>query len=129
PSSYATCKLDKGEYVELWYFTNAGLKEAKTKSTIEDDAMIMSTLPDGSMAWVAAVSSCNAKIVIEDQDLSFKDFCQACLQFIMAMETSGWLAECIKMIALFWHNLQIHEYWSETDPLSQKTLLVYQAEQ
>ncbi|KAG2750588.1 hypothetical protein P692DRAFT_201692175, partial [Suillus brevipes Sb2] len=28
PSSYATRKLDKGEYVELWYFTNAGLEEA-----------------------------------------------------------------------------------------------------
>ncbi|KAG2740973.1 hypothetical protein P692DRAFT_20752114 [Suillus brevipes Sb2] len=129
PSSYATRKLDKGEYVELWYFTNAGLEEAKTKSTIEDDAMIMSTLPDGSTAWVAAASSRNAKVVIEDRDLSFEDFCQACPRFITAMETAGWPAERIKMMALFWRNLQIHEYRSETDPVSQKTLLVYQAEQ
>ncbi|KAG2148239.1 uncharacterized protein EDB93DRAFT_1103891 [Suillus bovinus] len=78
PSLYAIQKLDKGEYVKLWYFTNTGLEEAKTKSTIEDDAMIMSTLPDRLTAWVMAASAHNAKAIIEEQNLSFEDFCQAC---------------------------------------------------
>ncbi|KAG2088740.1 uncharacterized protein F5147DRAFT_587506 [Suillus discolor] len=51
PCSYALCKLDKGEYLELWYFTNSGLDEVSTKKTVDDDAMILSSLPDGSTAW------------------------------------------------------------------------------
>ena len=33
------------------------------------------------------------------------------------------------MIAKFWGGLQIHEYRSSRDPLNQKALIVYQAEQ
>ena len=33
------------------------------------------------------------------------------------------------MLAKFWGNLQMHEYRFSRDPLDQKTLLVYQAEQ
>ncbi|KAG2118588.1 hypothetical protein DEU56DRAFT_708097, partial [Suillus clintonianus] len=86
PSAYATRKLDKGEYVELWYFTNDGLDDAQTKKTvIEDDAMVLSTLPDGSTAWVSAASSRNAASVVNDEDLNFEDFCQACPRFITAI--------------------------------------------
>ncbi|KAG2068725.1 hypothetical protein BDR04DRAFT_972887, partial [Suillus decipiens] len=41
PCSYALCKLDKGEYLELWYFTNDGLNEALVKKMVDDDAMIL----------------------------------------------------------------------------------------
>jgi hypothetical protein len=60
PCSYALRKLDKGEYVELWYFTNDRLDEANLKKTVDDDTMIMSTLVDGSTAWVSAASTRNA---------------------------------------------------------------------
>jgi hypothetical protein len=36
PSSYAIKKLDKGEYVELWYFTNSGLDDAHLETTIHE---------------------------------------------------------------------------------------------
>ncbi|KAG1737229.1 hypothetical protein EDB19DRAFT_1829656 [Suillus lakei] len=51
PSSFALHKLDKGEYIELWYFTNDGLDEASIKKTIDDNAMILLILADGSMVW------------------------------------------------------------------------------
>ncbi|KAJ8588645.1 hypothetical protein M405DRAFT_901876 [Rhizopogon salebrosus TDB-379] len=66
PSSYATRKLEKGEFVELWYFTNEGLGEAHSKKTIDDDAMIMSKLLDGSTAWVSAASMRNARSVVDE---------------------------------------------------------------
>ncbi|KAG1790870.1 uncharacterized protein HD556DRAFT_1241373 [Suillus plorans] len=87
PSAYTTRKLDKGKYVELWYFTNDGLDEALTKKAIVDnDAMVLSTLADGSTAWITAASVRNASSVINDEDLTFEDFCQACPRFITAIE-------------------------------------------
>jgi hypothetical protein len=60
PCSYAIRKLDKSRYVELWYFTNDGLNEAIIKKTVDDDAMMMLTLVDGSMVWVSVALTCSA---------------------------------------------------------------------
>jgi len=78
PCSYALRKLDKGEYMELWYFTNDRLDEANLKKTVDDNAMILSTLADGSTAWVSSASMRSAWAVINDENLPFKEFCQAC---------------------------------------------------
>ena len=48
---------------------------------------------------------------------------------IVAMEEADWPQERVAMLAKFWGNLQIHELRSSRDPLDQKTLIVYQAEQ
>ncbi|KAG2124369.1 hypothetical protein DEU56DRAFT_692862, partial [Suillus clintonianus] len=85
PSPYATRKLEKGEYVELWYFTNDGLDEALIKKTIEDDTMVLLTLQDSSTAWVSAASARNTTSVINNEDIAFEDFCQACPRFISAI--------------------------------------------
>lgn len=102
PSSYAIRKLDKGDFVELWYFTNASLDDAKLKSSIDEDAMVMVTLAGGEMAWVSAASMRNAGAVIDDRHLTFEDFCQACPRIIEAMQEASWPADCVKMMAMFW---------------------------
>ncbi|KAG1903426.1 uncharacterized protein F5891DRAFT_1185573 [Suillus fuscotomentosus] len=130
PSAYAIRKLDKGEYMELWYFTNNGLDEVHIKkTTIEEDVMVLSSLPDGSTAWVSSTSARNASSVINNKDLSFEDFCQACPRFIAAIEEANWPTDHIRMLAVFWKNLQVHKYCSLQDPIAQKTLLAYQVEQ
>lgn len=48
---------------------------------------------------------------------------------IVAMEEADWPHECVMMLAKFSGNLQVHELCSSRDPLDQKALLVYQAEQ
>jgi hypothetical protein len=112
PCSYALRKLDKGEYVELWYSTNDRLDEANLKKTVDDDAMIMSTLADGSMAWVSAASTRNARAVINDEDLPFEEFCQACPRMLTAMEQADWPEDRVRMMAKFWRNIQVHKYRS-----------------
>ena len=129
PSSYATRKLDKGEYVELWYFTNAGIDDSQAKTTIDEEAMVPSKLADGTTVWIPATTARNAHTVLEDQDLSYDDFCLACPRFVDAMEAASWPADRVKMMALFWRNLQLHDYASSRDPLARRTLLIYQAEQ
>ncbi|KAG1800929.1 uncharacterized protein HD556DRAFT_1534060 [Suillus plorans] len=129
PCSYALKKLDKGEYVELWYFTNDGLDEASIKKTIDDDTMILSTLADGSTAWVSSASTRSARSVVNDENLPFEEFCQACPCFLTAIEEAEWPEDRVRMMARFWMNIQVHKFRSLRDPIAQKTLLVYQAEQ
>jgi hypothetical protein len=129
PCAYAIKKLDKGEYVELWYFTNDGLDEVNRKETVDDDAMIMSTLADGSTAWVSAASTRNARAVINDENLPFEEFCQACPRMLTAMEEADWPEDRTRMMARFWRNIQVHKYRSMRNPVAQKALLAYQAEQ
>ncbi|KAG2066146.1 hypothetical protein BDR04DRAFT_1030762, partial [Suillus decipiens] len=106
-----------------------GLDEVSTKKTMDDDAMILSTLPDSSTAWVSSASTHSACLVINDKDIPFEEFCQACPRFLTAIEEADWPQDRIRMMALFWRNLQVHRYQSFQDPLAQKTLLVYQVEQ
>ena len=129
-SSYAIRKMEKGLYVELWYYTNAGLDEAfRNSNTVDDEAMTMIRLPNGSSSWVPAASSRTATNLTEDRNILWEDFCQAAPRMIVAMEEADWPQERISMLAKFWGNLQIHELRSSRDPLDQKTLIVYQAEQ
>ena len=129
-SNYAVRKMEKGLYVELWYYTNAGLDEAfRNSNTVDDEAMIMVRLPNGSTSWVPAASSRTSSGVIEDRYILWEDFCQAAPRMIIAMEEADWPQERVAMLAKFWGNLQIHELQSSRDPLDQKTLIVYQAEQ
>ncbi|KAG1770951.1 hypothetical protein EDD22DRAFT_842942 [Suillus occidentalis] len=117
PCSYALRKMDKGEYVELWYFTNDGLEEANRKKT------------DGSTAWVTAASSRDARAVLNDEDLPFEEFCQACPRMLTMMEETDWPEDRIRMMAKFWRNIQVHRFRSLRAAIGQKALLTYQAEQ
>jgi hypothetical protein len=75
--------------------------KASTKKTIDDDAMILSTLPDGSMTWISLALTWSACSVINDKNLPFKKFCQACPQFLAALEEADWPQDRIRMMTLF----------------------------
>ena len=128
-SNYAIRKMEKGLYVELWYYTNAGLDDAfRNSNTVDDEVMTMIRLPNGSSSWAPAAST-KAANPTEDRNILWEDFCQAAPRMIVAMEEADWPQERVAMLAKFWGNLQIHELRSTRDPLDQKTLIVYQAEQ
>ena len=129
-SNYAVRKMEKGLYVELWYYTNAGLDEAfRNSNTVDDEAMVMLRLPNGTTSWVPAASARSTSAVVDDKNILWEDFCQAAPRMIVAMEEADWPQERVAMLAKFWGSLQIHELRSSRDPLDQKTLIVYQAEQ
>ncbi|KAG6899577.1 hypothetical protein C0993_009017 [Termitomyces sp. T159_Od127] len=106
PSRYVTSKLQKGQHVELWYFTNAGLKHAKlNKATVDDDAMVAVAGKDGALDWILVAAVKNSKLVVADRTLTWEDFTMAV------------------------HRLQAHPYRSSLDPLDTKALLMYQDKQ
>ena len=114
-SNFAIKKMEKGLYVELWYYTNAGLDDAfRNSNTVDDEAMIMIRLPDGSSSWAPASSSRTTSNLTEDRNILWEDFCQAAPHMIVAMEEADWPPERVAMLAKFWGNLQIHELRSFT---------------
>ena len=90
-ADYAIRKMEKGLYVELWYYTNAGLDKAfRNSNTVDNEAMTMLRLPNGSTSWVLAAAAKTSLNVIEDKNILWEDFCQAAPCMIVAMEEADW---------------------------------------
>ncbi|KAG6873492.1 hypothetical protein C0993_001405, partial [Termitomyces sp. T159_Od127] len=125
PSRFATSKLQKGQYVELWYFTNAGLRHARmTDATLDEDAMVAVAGRDGKVDLVPAAAARESKNAVPDRLLTWDDFTVAVRRILFAMETAAWTEQRIKMLANFWGRLQAHPYRSSSDPLDTEALLL-----
>ena len=105
--------MDKGDYVPLWYFTNAGLDDAsKAFNIIKEDALLLIKAGDGLMSLVPTLSSKESRNVVEDSNLSWDDFCIAAPHMILAMSQSEWPPDRIAMMMEFWSNLNMHPFRS-----------------
>jgi hypothetical protein len=126
----ATRRMDKGDCVPLWYYTNKGLENALvTYNSVDNDALTLLRRPDGSTSLIPASSTKESKGVIEDRDIEWEDFCIAAPRMIEAMGRANWPPKRIQMMSNFWANLQEHPFRSSGAPFEQKSLLVYQADQ
>ncbi|KAH9941521.1 hypothetical protein B0H21DRAFT_658035, partial [Amylocystis lapponica] len=86
PAGYATRKMDKGLYVELHYYTDRGLDEARATVGIADsEAMAMRQNEDGTTSWIPAGSARDAKTIVEDKDLRWEQLLEAIPRAIVAM--------------------------------------------
>lgn len=130
PSPFATRKIAKGLYCELWYFTNDGLLHARKESrSVDDESMSLAARPDGSYSWIPTAASRDSSSVKDDRHLSWEEFSIAVPRIITAMEAASWPEDRVGMFVTFWGSLQTHEYRSSMDPLDQRALLLYQDEQ
>lgn len=129
-SDFALRKIDKGHYVELYYWTNIGIQEAhSTYRTRDDEGMVPTTSSDGSTVWVTAAGAKPSSAVIADRNLSTVEFAQAVPRIVSALEEYDWPVQRITMLARFWGAVMLHRYWNSIDPLAQRAILIYQEEQ
>ncbi|KAG1842898.1 hypothetical protein F4604DRAFT_1544066, partial [Suillus subluteus] len=85
-SDFALRKLDKAQYVELYYWTNKGLADAKQNSrTMDDDGMVPTRTTDGFTTWTPASAAKPASGVIADHLLDPLDFSIAIPRFITSL--------------------------------------------
>ncbi|TFY67376.1 hypothetical protein EVJ58_g1654 [Rhodofomes roseus] len=128
---YASRRLEKGQYVEMYYYTNRGLNAAEAAVTqVDDDALAMKTNSDGSTSWVPAASLRSDKAVIPDKELSWEQFREAVPRLLGAMEQAKWDAARVSMLAHFFGKLQNHPFRQHSrNPLDIRALLTYQGEQ
>ncbi|KAG2130731.1 hypothetical protein DEU56DRAFT_740482 [Suillus clintonianus] len=129
-SDFALRKLDKAQFVELYYWTNKGLADARVNfRTADDDSMVPTAAVDGTTTWTAASAARPAAGVIPDHLLAPLDFSRAVPRFIASLEDRGWTNQRIIMLANFFGALMLHRYWTSDDVHEQRALLAYQEEQ
>ncbi|KAH9913270.1 hypothetical protein B0H21DRAFT_675289, partial [Amylocystis lapponica] len=119
--------MDKGLYVELHYYTDRGLDEARAAVGVADnEAMTMRQNDDGTTSWIPAGSARDAKSIVEDKDLRWEQLLEAVPRAIVAMERARWDPARVEMLARFWGNLQLHPFKLTRDPCDKRALIVYQ---
>lgn len=129
-STYATTRLQKGLFVEMWYFTNEGLDYAlKTSASTDDDTMVQTIDKDGNASWVTTAASKGAKAALDDRHLSWEQLLVAIPRFLDAIHVAGWTEQRQDMMTSLFTGLQAHPYRSSRDPLDRVALLRYLAEQ
>lgn len=129
-SDFALRKLEKGHFVEIYYWTNQGLEDASFNyRAADDEGMVPTTTLDGATAWIPANATRPSSTVVPDCSLDPLDFSQAIPRFVASLTERGWNHERVHMLASFWGALMLHRFWNSKDPLDRRALLLYQEEQ
>ncbi|KIK90574.1 hypothetical protein PAXRUDRAFT_151585 [Paxillus rubicundulus Ve08.2h10] len=104
PSQYAILKLKNFEFVELWYLSPEGCRDAakSSSSTMEDTFSIAKVDDVLTMRPVAALKqSCN---IVNNFNLPISDFFHAKNSFLVYIEHANWPKRHINALAeFFWH--------------------------
>ncbi|KAG1842942.1 hypothetical protein C8R48DRAFT_556073, partial [Suillus tomentosus] len=128
-SDFALRKIDKGQFVELYYWTNDGLEETLSSQTTRDDEGLIPSEQDGSTVWISAAASKPSKRVVPDRFLSPADFAQAVPHIVAALEERDWPQQRVLMLSRFWGAIVTHRYWNSNDLVAKRALMIYQEEQ
>ncbi|KAF8834043.1 hypothetical protein BDN67DRAFT_862831, partial [Paxillus ammoniavirescens] len=127
PSPLAICKLKKGDYVELYYFTNKGLAEAETSSRSgDDDAFTLTRDENGHHSFIPITAAKVKDSIIPDKDLTWAEFNEAAPRLLQAMRENDWDEEQVQSHLQMWMALSAHEYRHDPDKFGKRALIVYQ---
>ncbi|PPQ86436.1 hypothetical protein CVT24_010142 [Panaeolus cyanescens] len=126
-------KLQKGEYVEMWFFTERGIRDTSSSlgASQPQTFSMTSADEDGVIHMMPTAAAKVAKLVQRDEDLSWEDFTGSYLRFLAAMRQTGWPEDRVKMFGTFWSSIMVDERATSVDDtvVDKRTLIIYQAEQ
>lgn len=127
-SSYAVKKLEKGEYIPLWYVTNEGLDSARRSNVAADsNSMVMVINDDGTNSWQTTAQP--ARGVLDDEDLPWEVVCTSCSLLVTAAANAGWTDDRIDILSGFFGGIVTHPWRGSRDLVERRALQVYMAEQ
>ncbi|KAF8172734.1 hypothetical protein BJ912DRAFT_1079837 [Pholiota molesta] len=125
PSTYAVNKIANFEYVELWYFTREGCKEAQsTQRTETDDSLGMSRVGD-LVAFRPVASVQASKRALQDADLTWEQFHYANRSFLKHIDSAGWPPEHVQALLQFFIHLESSSFLDREH--GKQIVLTYQA--
>ncbi|KAF6740965.1 hypothetical protein DFP72DRAFT_1123256 [Ephemerocybe angulata] len=125
-------KLRKGDYVDLWYATDAGLTAMlQDVGSVQSQRLAVERDEDGLITYVPEVTLKASKALVRDEDLAWDQFPMAYMRLIPAMRDAGWESDRVNMFAKFWSSLHLHPWATALDStgVDRHALLIYQAEQ
>jgi hypothetical protein len=123
PSQFALHKIKSREYVELWYFSPEGCRDASDNSrALAEDAFGL-TKVDGLVAFKPVSSFKASQRALQDHDLSWRQFDMAKTSFLIHIQKLGWPDKHLDALAVFFTVITNHEH--RLRPRGEKTLLRY----
>lgn len=125
----ARAALKKGDYVELYWFTPIGMREALSKPNRMLEAASIGQDEDGNLTFTSKAAIEAAKGLVQDEDLSIEQLCLAAPIFIEQAGLAGWPEDRLQMLVQFWDNIQNHPWRWHHDPVRMRALMRYQGEQ
>ncbi|KIK80287.1 hypothetical protein PAXRUDRAFT_101128, partial [Paxillus rubicundulus Ve08.2h10] len=127
PSPHTLCKLRKGEYVELYYFTNKGLADVQSVSHLADnDALTLMQDEQGLHSFIPITIAKAKDTIIPDHELTWVQIDEATHCLLQAMTECGWGPEHLNAHLNFWMGLSAHEWHHDPEDAAQQVLVFYQ---
>ncbi|KIK78725.1 hypothetical protein PAXRUDRAFT_54756, partial [Paxillus rubicundulus Ve08.2h10] len=108
PSQYAILKLKNFEFIELWYFSPEGCRDAaKSSSSTMEDTFSISKVDDVLTMWLIAALK-QSRNMVNNCDLSISDFFRAKNNFLIHIEQASWPKKHVNALAEFFWHLENH---------------------
>lgn len=123
PSQYATGRIENMEYVELWYFTTEGCKEAsKTTPTAADDTFGLLNTESG-LALQSIKATKASRNAVADEHLTWEQIMTARHTLIQTASRVGWPPKHTFALAGFYIKLES----LKAEGYTPRALLLYHA--
>ena len=106
PLKFATDKIKNAEYVEMWYFTTEGCREASVATLTSSDDTIGLLKTDSGLALQQVKASKASRNALPDEKLSWDQISTARHNLIEAMVTNGWPERLVVALAQLYLNLE-----------------------
>ncbi|KAF8835038.1 hypothetical protein BDN67DRAFT_498028 [Paxillus ammoniavirescens] len=113
PSPDALNKLRKGEYCELYYFTDGGLSTDNNAPGVKP---FFTPLPSPKVK----------DLIIKDEDLAWNEFTKAHRRMAVTMQECDWADECVQTLVDFWIAIESSDLCHDGSSHSKRALLIYQ---
>ncbi|KAG0706722.1 hypothetical protein DFH29DRAFT_995588 [Suillus ampliporus] len=123
PSQFALQKIKNMEYVELWYFSPDGCRDAADNSRSSSEDAYGFAKVEGMVALKPVASFKASQKALQDHDLSWRQFDLAKTSYLVHLEKCSWPEKHQQALAMFFMLITNHEH--RTRSCGEKTLLHY----
>ncbi|KAJ7735840.1 hypothetical protein DFH07DRAFT_987041 [Mycena maculata] len=127
-SPFAQAKIDKMQYCLLYLFGTGGLNDAANAllSSADDASSFRLTRDDGNQLTVQSGLTSNIhKNMVEDKDLSFREFALAWHRYIKEITRANWPKLHVDVLTQFFYGLDTHPLHQQEPEHGDKILRIY----
>ena len=94
---------------------------------MDDEALAITQDDHGLHSFVPVAAARAKQSVVEDKDLTWAQIDEATHHMLQAMKENGWDQKRLESHLGFWMALGVHEWRHDSEEMSRKALIVYQA--
>jgi hypothetical protein len=117
-------RLEKKEFVELWYFTADGCRETSGADLLSSDDYNLVGTGNGRIVIRSEASAATSTKAVKDEDLSWEQLTEAKTRMVGCMKACGWSQHEVTQLVMFFLSLDVHPIRSQSYGL--QTIMRYQ---